>query len=67
MISSYALGGTHLAIFVHISIAPIISNISSDCCATGIKNVVGNKGGVGVRFNVGKTSILCISSHLAAG
>lgn len=67
MISSYALGGTHLAVFAHIAITPLISNISSECVATGIKNVVGNKGGVGIRFQLGKTSVLCISGHLAAG
>lgn len=67
MISSYSLGATHLAVFAHISLAPIISNVESECIATGIKNIVGNKGAVGIRFKIGKTSILCISSHLAAG
>lgn len=67
MISSYSLGGTHLAVFVHIHITPIVSNVESECIATGIQNMVGNKGGVGIRFNIGKTSVLCISSHLAAG
>jgi hypothetical protein len=54
-ISSFSLGGTHLSVFVHLSLTPIISNISSDCVATGIQNVVGNKGGVCVRFCLGKT------------
>ena len=67
MVSSYALGGTHMVVFAHISIIPIISNVQSECLATGIKNVVGNKGGVGISFNIGKTSIMCISSHLASG
>jgi phosphatidylinositol-bisphosphatase len=67
MVASFALGGTHLAVFAHISVTPIISNVESECVATGINNTVGNKGGVAVRFNVGKTSVLCICSHLAAG
>lgn len=36
MISSFSLGGTHLAVFAHISITPIISNVESECVATGI-------------------------------
>jgi hypothetical protein len=36
MISGYALGATHLAVFVHISLAPIITNVVSACEATGI-------------------------------
>jgi hypothetical protein len=67
MISSYSLGGTHLAVFAHLSITPIISDVHSECLATGIKNMVGNKGAVGIRMNIGKTSLLCISCHLAAG
>jgi hypothetical protein len=31
MISGYALGATHLGVFVHISLLPIISNVQSDC------------------------------------
>ena len=50
MVGSYSLGGTHLAVFAHITITPIISNVKSECVATGFKNVVGNKGGVGIRF-----------------
>ncbi len=66
-ISSYSLGATHLIIMVHNQLAPIISDIKSDCVVTGTANIVGNKGGVGVSFKIGRTSLLCISSHLAAG
>lgn len=67
MISSHSLGGTHLAVFAHLSITPIISNVESECIATGIQNAVGNKGAVGIRFSIGKTRLLFISSHLASG
>lgn len=67
MVSGIALGATHLAVFVHITLIPIISNVKSDCIATGLSNVVGNKGGIGISFNIGKSSLLFISSHLAAG
>ncbi|CDW74384.1 endonuclease exonuclease phosphatase family protein [Stylonychia lemnae] len=66
-ISSYALGATHLIIFAHIMLTPIISEVESECIATGISNIVGNKGGVGISFKIGTTRILCISAHLAAG
>ncbi len=67
MISGFALGATHLAVFVHISLVPIISNVKSECIATGIQNMVGNKGGIGISFQLGKSSLLFISCHLAAG
>lgn len=67
MVSSFALGPTHLIVFAHIHLTPLITNIQSDCVATGISNVLGNKGGVAISFNIGKTSLICISSHLAAG
>jgi hypothetical protein len=67
MISGFSLGATHLAVFVHITLAPIITNIKSECIATGIQNMIGNKGGIGISFQVGKSSLLFISCHLAAG
>ena len=56
-----------MAVFVHIGLAPIISNVKSDCLATGIQNMVGNKGGICVSFNLGKSSLAFVSCHLAAG
>lgn len=67
MISSYSLGATHLAIYVHVKITPIITEVESECIATGIGDVIGNKGAVGIRFKIGKTSMLCVCSHLASG
>jgi hypothetical protein len=67
MISGYSLGATHLAVFVHISLTPIISNVKSDCLATGIQNVVGIKGSICISFNLGKSSLAFVSCHLAAG
>lgn len=67
MISGYSLGATHLAVFVHISLAPIVSNVKADCLATGIQNMIGNKGGISISFNLGKSSMIFVSCHLAAG
>ena len=67
MVSGYALGATHLAVFVHLTLAPIISHVKSDSIATGFQNMVGNKGGIGISFKLGKSNLLFISCHLAAG
>jgi hypothetical protein len=67
MVSGFALGATHLAVFAHITLAPLITNVRSECIATGISNVLGNKGGIGISFKLGKSNLLFISCHLAAG
>lgn len=43
-----------------------ISNIEKEKEATGIANVVGNKGGIGVAFSFYDTSLCFIGAHLAA-
>lgn len=58
---------THLVVFASIRLIPIISNIEVDHVATGIMNSIGNKGGIGISFNVGETSLLFVNCHLAAG
>jgi hypothetical protein len=67
MVRSYSLQAIHLTVFVKLSLTPLLSDIKSDHIATGISNVLGNKGAVGISFKLGKTHILCISCHLAAG
>ena len=61
IISSHSLMGIHLVVFASVRIIPIISNIEVDHVATGIWNSIGNKGGVGISFQVGKTSLLFIN------
>ena len=36
LLSGFSLGATHLAVFVKITLTPLISNVKSDCLATGI-------------------------------
>jgi hypothetical protein len=43
-----------------------ISNIEKEKEATGIANVVGNKGGIGVAFSFYETSLCFVGAHLAA-
>lgn len=67
MLNSHSLVGTHLVIFVHAFIFPFVSEVKTASLATGILNSVGNKGGVGISFKVGETSLLCINCHLPSG
>uniref|UniRef100_A0A7S4JKZ5 Inositol polyphosphate-related phosphatase domain-containing protein n=1 Tax=Paramoeba aestuarina TaxID=180227 RepID=A0A7S4JKZ5_9EUKA len=55
-----------LCVLVKRSIYYRITNIQLDTIATGIGNVIGNKGGVGVAFKFDDSSFCFIGSHLAA-
>lgn len=67
IVTSHSLMGIHIVVFASIRLIPLISNIQSNHVATGILNSIGNKGGIGICFNVGKTSLLFINCHLASG
>jgi hypothetical protein len=56
----------HLMFFVHKSIRPLISDVTSAAVACGMANTLGNKGGVGISFCLGTTRIVVINSHLEA-
>jgi endonuclease/exonuclease/phosphatase family metal-dependent hydrolase len=57
----------NLLIFAHHTIKDNISCIHSNIVKTGIANVMGNKGGIGICFTFKEKSFLFINSHLAAG
>jgi hypothetical protein len=61
IISSHSLMGIHLVVFASVRLVPIISDIKVNHVATGFMNFMGNKGGIGIGFNIGKTSILFIN------
>ncbi len=44
----------------------MITNVQSHAVPTGICNKLGNKGGIGISLNVGKTSFCFLTAHLAA-
>jgi hypothetical protein len=70
MVCAETLGATHLMVLVRKSViraAGGLSSVRSATLATGIGNVVGNKGGVGICLRLYGTSMLFVSSHLAAG
>ena len=56
----------HVVVFVRKELAMYVCGVDKARVATGVGNVIGNKGGVGVCMNVGSTSILFINSHFAA-
>jgi hypothetical protein len=53
-------------LFVHRSIQPLISEVTSSAVACGMADTLGNKGGVGISFCLGSTRFVIINSHLAA-
>ena len=55
-----------ICVFVLNPYIKYISNVESQSKPTGIANIIGNKGGVGIAFNIMETRICFISCHLAA-
>ncbi|KAF0722994.1 hypothetical protein Ae201684_018069 [Aphanomyces euteiches] len=63
---SHALTAMHNVVFVHQNVFPLISHLHSDAIATGLGNQLGNKGGVGIAFNIGRTSFAFVGCHFEA-
>jgi hypothetical protein len=58
-----------LALFVYANQAIIgeIRDIRSSCAPSGVLGVMGNKGGVAIRFNLFDTTIAIVCAHLSSG
>jgi hypothetical protein len=67
MVSSVSLQATHLVIFAHIRMIPLISEVKDDFLATGFKKMMGNKGAVTIQFKLAQTKIRVINSHFHSG
>lgn len=65
-VGRHTLAAIHLALFAKRELLPAIAHVQSAHVATGIGNKLGNKGGVGICFQLGRTSVLLINSHLSA-
>jgi len=65
-IRSQTLQAIHLIIFVHKSLVNYVTNVRSGAVPTGLGNIMGNKGGVGISFEIFGSSIVISNSHLAA-
>ena len=66
LISSETLCAIHLVIFIKESLIKDISKVRVNKVKTGAKNLLGNKGAVGISFNIFNISIMIINCHLAA-
>jgi endonuclease/exonuclease/phosphatase family metal-dependent hydrolase len=55
-----------LTVYAKLTRRSSINNVQKAISATGVGGVLGNKGGLIVRLNVGQTSLAFISCHLAA-
>ncbi|CAG5125874.1 unnamed protein product [Candidula unifasciata] len=65
-VKSVRLVGVLLIVYIQEKHVPNISYIDSDSVPTGIMGILGNKGGVSIRFTLYSTSLCFVNSHLAA-
>lgn len=66
-VAQVTLWGIHLFLYAQQNVAKHISNVTVDTVATGVANVLGNKGAVAVGFSYkDTTSFAIVSAHLAA-
>jgi alpha-D-ribose 1-methylphosphonate 5-triphosphate synthase subunit PhnG len=56
-----------LIVVVKHSIASAMRHVESATKKTGLQGLSGNKGGVGIRFNLFDSTVCFITCHLAAG
>jgi len=67
VVESGSVGATHLIVFAHKSLEKLIGFVEHDTVATGVGNIVSNKGGIGISFKLGHTKLMVVGVHLAAG
>lgn len=65
-VSGGSLWSIRILVMVRAELQDQLSDIQITSEATGIGHVAGNKGGIGVSFNLGDTSFFFVTSHLAA-
>ncbi|KAK9820598.1 hypothetical protein WJX72_012152 [[Myrmecia] bisecta] len=65
-LSSESLMAINLVVFVRKPLLASISDVRTSVVATGVGNMLGNKGGAAIGFTYQNTKLLFISSHFAA-
>ena len=60
------LVGILLCVFVRRALTAVIRDVQSDIMPVGIMGVMGNKGGVGIRFDIHDSTFCVVNSHLNA-
>ncbi|CAG8464991.1 2478_t:CDS:2 [Scutellospora calospora] len=66
LIKTETMAALHLAVFVWRECENWVQGYQHDAVATGLANLFGNKGGIGISLLFGNTSFCFINSHLAA-
>eukprot|EP00164_Ancoracysta_twista_P007400 GFYU01010499.1.p1 GENE.GFYU01010499.1~~GFYU01010499.1.p1 ORF type:complete len:390 (+),score=76.79 GFYU01010499.1:260-1429(+) len=66
MIRSHNLVAIHLALFIRKDLQTFIRDIDSADVATGIGDVIGNKGGVAITARIGDKTYAFVNAHFAA-
>ena len=67
MVSSVSLQATHMVVFAHIRLIPMISKVFSDTVATGWGSMMGNKGAVKLEFKIANRRFVFINAHMHSG
>jgi len=67
MLKSHSMNALHLTVFINKSLFGSIRGIESAEVKTGLGNILGNKGGIGISVKIYNTSFLFINCHLASG
>jgi len=67
VLHSTSLVAIHLCVLIHKRLLPLVKDLKVSQIATGVMNTIGNKGGVGISFKVGDTSLLFVNCHLSSG
>ncbi|CAG8615349.1 10448_t:CDS:2 [Cetraspora pellucida] len=66
LVKTETMAALHLAVFVWKECEDWVLDYQHDAVATGLANLFGNKGGIGISILFGNTSLCFINSHLAA-
>jgi len=66
MIGAETLSAIHVMVFLHKYLWRYCWDIKTGHVATGVANLIGNKGGTQIGFRLGHTSVLVTCAHLAA-
>uniref|UniRef100_A0A7S4NMY5 Inositol polyphosphate-related phosphatase domain-containing protein n=1 Tax=Guillardia theta TaxID=55529 RepID=A0A7S4NMY5_GUITH len=65
-VASYTLNAMHLVVYARKEIFKQVVQVKIHHVATGFLGLVGNKGGIAVKFSLGDRSLCFINSHLSA-